>query len=184
MLFRSTQRANASMMRLCKVFDSKPEINDTEKTDYKLTEIQGGIEFKNLDFRYNKELPWVLKNINLKIEPGEIIGIIGHTGSGKSTIVNLIPRLFEATEGKILFDGVEIEKIPIDILRSSIGYVPQETFLFSDTIENNIAYSNENVDKDKIVLSSKISQIYKDIDLFPKRFETMLGERGDRKSVV
>ncbi len=173
-----TQRANASMMRLSKVFDSKPEINDTEKTDYKLTEIQGGIEFKNLDFRYNIELPWVLKNINLKIEPGEIIGIIGHTGSGKSTIVNLIPRLFEATEGKILFDGVEIEKIPIDILRSSIGYVPQETFLFSDTIENNIAYSNENVDKDKIVLSSKISQIYKDIDLFPKRFETMLGERG------
>lgn len=173
-----TQRANASMMRLCKVFDSKPEINDTEKTDYSIKEIYGGIEFRGLNFRYSKEMPWVLRNINLKISPGETLGIIGHTGSGKSTIVNLIPRLFEATEGKVLFDGIEIEKIPIDVLRSSIGYVPQETFLFSDTIENNIAYGNGSVDKDKIIHASKISQIYKDIDLFPKRFETMLGERG------
>lgn len=178
-----TQRANASMMRLCKVFDSKPEINDSERTDYKITGIQGRIEFIDLNFRYGNNLPWVLRNVNLKIEAGETLGIIGHTGSGKSTIVNLIPRLFEATEGNIFIDGTEIDKIPIDVLRSSIGYVPQETFLFSDTIENNISYGSENIDsenidKDKIVQSSKISQIYKDIDLFPKRFETMLGERG------
>jgi ATP-binding cassette subfamily B multidrug efflux pump len=173
-----TQRANASMMRLCRVFDSRPEINDTEETDKSIKEIKGEIEFTGLSFRYSKELPWVLKNVNLKIEAGETLGIIGHTGSGKSTIVNLIPRLFEATEGKILIDGIEIERIPLNVLRSSIGYVPQETFLFSDTIENNIAYGNGTIDKEKIVHASKISQIYKDIDLFPKRFETMLGERG------
>ena len=173
-----TQRANASMMRLCRVFDSRPEINDTDNTDNSIKGINGEIEFTSLSFRYSKELPWVLKNVNLKIEAGETLGIIGHTGSGKSTIVNLIPRLFEATEGKILIDGIEIGKIPLNILRSSIGYVPQETFLFSDTIENNIAYGNGTIDKEKIVHASKISQIYKDIDLFPKRFETMLGERG------
>jgi len=173
-----TQRANASMMRLCRVFDSHPEINDSNETDLNVKEINGEIEFTGLSFRYSKELPWVLKNVNLKIEAGETLGIIGHTGSGKSTIVNLIPRLFEATEGKILIDGIAIEKIPLDVLRRSIGYVPQETFLFSDTIENNIAYSNGTIDKEKIVHASKISQIYKDIDLFPKRFETMLGERG------
>ncbi len=173
-----TQRANASMMRLCKVFDSKPEINDSESTDHSIKNIEGGIEFRRLNFRYSKELPWILRNINLKIETGETLGIIGHTGSGKTTLMNLIPRLFEATSGSVLIDGVEIEKIPLDLLRSSIGYVPQETFLFSDTIENNIAYGSDNVDKDKIVHSSKISQIYKDIDTFPGRFETILGERG------
>jgi ATP-binding cassette subfamily B protein len=166
------------MMRLCRVFDSRPEINDTDNTDNSIKGINGEIEFTSLSFRYSKELPWVLKNVNLKIEAGETLGIIGHTGSGKSTIVNLIPRLFEATEGKILIDGIEIGKIPLNILRSSIGYVPQETFLFSDTIENNIAYGNGTIDKEKIVHASKISQIYKDIDLFPKRFETILGERG------
>ncbi len=139
-----TQRANASMMRLCRVFDSKPEINDTEKTDNSIKGITGEIEFSALSFRYSKEMPWVLKNVNLKINAGETLGIIGHTGSGKSTIVNLIPRLFEATEGKILLDGIEIDKIPLNVLRSSIGYVPQETFLFSDSIENNIAYGNGN----------------------------------------
>jgi ATP-binding cassette, subfamily B, multidrug efflux pump len=173
-----TQRANASMMRLCRVFDSKPEINDTGETDFGIKEIKGEIEFKNLNFRYSREMPWILRNINLKIEAGETLGIIGHTGSGKSTIVNLIPRLFEATDGCVLIDGNDVGKIPIDVLRSSIGYVPQETFLFSDTIENNIAYGGENIEKDRIVKSSKISQIYKDIDLFPMRFETILGERG------
>ncbi|MGA2667324.1 MAG: ABC transporter ATP-binding protein [Ignavibacteria bacterium] len=173
-----TQRANASMMRLCKVFDSEPKINDTELTDYNIQAIRGSIEFKNLSFRYSSELPYVLKNLNLKIKEGETIGLIGHTGSGKSTLVNLIPRLFECSEGEILVDGTNIKKIPIKKLRTSIGYVPQETFLFSDTIENNISYGDETMDKDGIIAVSKISQIYKEIDTFPNRFETILGERG------
>jgi ATP-binding cassette subfamily B protein len=173
-----TQRANASMMRLCKVFDSEPEINDTELTDNNIQTIKGSIEFNNLSFRYSSELPYVLKNLNLKIKEGETVGLIGHTGSGKSTLVNLIPRLFECSEGEILVDGINIKKIPIKKLRTSIGYVPQETFLFSDTIENNISYGAETMDKDSIIVVSKISQIYQEIDTFPKRFETILGERG------
>jgi ATP-binding cassette subfamily B multidrug efflux pump len=173
-----TQRANASMMRLAKVFDSVPEIMDVKTTDLGIKEIKGSIEFKNLNFRYGDNLPYVLRNINLKINEGEMIGLIGHTGSGKSTLVNLIPRLFECEEGEILFDGVQIKKIPLNILRTSIGYVPQDTFLFSDSIENNVAYGDENLGKDTIVSVTKISQIYNEINTFPNRFETILGERG------
>lgn len=173
-----TQRANASMMRLCHVFDTKPDINDSEITDNSITSIKGEIEFKDLSFKYGSDLPYVLKDINLKINNGETIGIIGHTGSGKSSIVNLIPRLFDVISGELLIDGINIKKIPLNILRSSIGYVPQETFLFSDTIENNVAYGNGQLDKEKIIAASKISQLYKDIDILPKRFETILGERG------
>jgi len=173
-----TQRANASMMRLCKVFDSEPEINDTEKTDVSIKEIKGEIEFRNLSFRYGDELAYVLKDLNLKISEGETIGLIGHTGAGKSTLVNLISRLFEVAEGEVLIDGINIKKIPLSKLRTSIGYVLQETFLFSDSIENNIAYGIEGLDKDSITEVSKTSQIYKEIDGFPNRFETILGERG------
>jgi ATP-binding cassette subfamily B multidrug efflux pump len=173
-----TQRANASMLRLCRVFDSKPEIKDTPETDYNIKSITGEIEFKNLSFRYSDELPIVLNDVNLKISSGETIGIIGHTGSGKTTIVNLIPRLFEVSEGEILIDGIDIKKVPLNVLRRSIGYVPQETFLFSDSIENNIAYGDATISKDKIINTSKISQIYKEVDVLPKRFETLLGERG------
>lgn len=173
-----TQRAGASMMRLCRVFDSEPIIDDSGITDFTIKSVKGTIEFRNVSFRYSIEMPYVLNNINLKIDRGETIGIIGHTGSGKTTIVNLMPRLFEVTEGEILIDGVDIKKIPLDNLRKSIGYVPQETFLFSETIENNIAYGEDSIEKDTTIAVSKISQIYKDIDAFPKRFETILGERG------
>ncbi len=183
-----TQRANASMKRLCEVFDNKPVITDSTVGTHAadngngvkntVSEISGSIEFKELSFRYHKNFPYVLRNVNLKIESGETIGIIGHTGSGKSTLVNLIPRLFEAEEGKILFDGRDIKEIPLRVLRTSIGYVPQETFLFSDSIEHNISYGKKDIDKDRIIWAAKISQIYKDIVSFPNRFDTVLGERG------
>jgi ATP-binding cassette subfamily B multidrug efflux pump len=187
-----TQRADASMKRLCAVFDNKPVITDStvgcHAVDSEngngisekqiINSLSGSIEFKDLSFRYNENLPYVLKNVNLKINAGETIGIIGHTGSGKSTLVNLIPRLFEVSEGEIIFDGCNIKQIPLRVLRTSIGYVPQETFLFSDTIEHNISYGKKEIDKDRVIWASKISEIYKDIDSFPKRFDTILGERG------
>lgn len=172
-----TQRAEASMKRICEVLDSKPVITNIA-ISAENKEVTGGVEFKNVSFRYGKDLPYVLKNVNLKIIPGETIGIIGHTGSGKSTLVNLLPRLFEVDEGKILIDGVDIKSYPLGKLRTSIGFVPQETFLFSDTIENNIAYSENAFEKDKVIRAAKISQIYKDVDNFPERFDTVLGERG------
>jgi ATP-binding cassette, subfamily B, multidrug efflux pump len=176
-----TQRAEASMKRLCEVFDSVPKINDPEVYSGKKASesaINGSIEFKNVNFRYGENLPYVLRNLNLKIKNGETIGLIGHTGSGKSTLVNLIARLFDVNEGSLFIDGKDIKSFRLGELRTSIGYVPQETFLFSDTIENNIAYSENKFDKDKVIQAAKISQIYKDIDNFPKRFDTILGERG------
>ncbi len=173
-----TQRAEASMKRLCEVFDNRPSIEDSSSITNSIIPIKGEIEFKNVNFRYSKELPFVLKDINLKINSGETLGIIGHTGSGKTTLVNLIPRLFEVKEGELLIGGKDIKTFPFKSLRTSIGYVPQETFLFSETIENNIAYSEQNFEKDKVIQASQISQIYKDVDNFPKRFETLLGERG------
>jgi ATP-binding cassette subfamily B protein len=172
-----TQRAEASMKRLCEVFDSRPAIEDSE-LPARDENLNGEIEFRNVTFRYSENMPLVLNNVNLKIKAGETIGLIGHTGSGKSTLVNLIPRLFEVKQGEILIDGKGIKSLSLDVLRTSIGYVPQETFLFSDTIENNIAYSEQSFEKDKVIQASKISQIYKDVDNFPKRFDTILGERG------
>jgi len=172
-----TQRAEASMKRLCEVFDSKPVIMNAENVISNAA-IRGEIEFIDVSFRYSNDMQYVLRNVNLKIDTGETIGIIGHTGSGKSTIVNLLLRLFEVNEGKILIDGYDIKSLPINILRTSIGYVPQETFLFSDSIESNIAYSEATLEKEKVIQASKISQIYKDVDNFPNRFETILGERG------
>jgi ATP-binding cassette subfamily B protein len=185
-----TQRADASMKRICEVLDTKPVITDgtvgchaAESTNGEkrvLSELTGKIEFKNLNFRYGENLPYVLRDINFTINSGETIGVIGHTGSGKSTLVNIIPRLFEITEGELLLDGCNIRSIPLRVLRTSIGYVPQETFLFSESIERNIAYgdTNSSMDKDKIIWAAKVSDIYKDIDSFPNRFETILGERG------
>jgi len=175
-----TQRAEASMKRLAEVFDSKPDIEDSPVAS-KLSPdfiVKGSIEFRNVSFRYAKELPYVLKNIDVMIKAGETVGVIGHTGSGKSTIVNLIPRLFDIEDGTLLIDGIPVKNLPLSVVRSAIGYVPQETFLFSDSIENNIAYSEKNFNKDRVIAAAKISQIYKDVDSFPKRFDTVLGERG------
>lgn len=181
-----TQRAEASMKRLCEVFDSQPAIDDPKacqtdsaaKTKQAETAIAGRIEFRNVNFRYHTNFPYVLKNVNMVINPGETIGIIGHTGSGKSTLVNLISRLFDVEEGQVMVDGRNVKEYRLNELRTSIGYVPQETFLFSDTIEHNIGYAEASFDKETVIKAAKISQIYKDVDAFPKRFETVLGERG------
>ncbi len=172
-----TQRANASMKRLCEVFDSKPEIDDSSANNIN-GNLQSVIEFRNVSFKYAENLPYVLKNVNLKINSGETLGIIGHTGSGKTTLVNLIPRLFEVEEGNIFIGSHDIKTVPLGELRKMIGYVPQETFLFSDTIEHNISYGLDEANKERILYASKIAQIYKDVDTFPKRFDTVLGERG------
>ena len=119
-----------------------------------------------------------LKNINLNIRKGTTLGIIGPTGSGKSTLVNLIPRIWDVTSGSVKLDGRDIRTIPLTVLRRSIGIVPQESFLFSDTIGNNIAYSAEHSDLTAAEEAARSSGLYKDVDAFPKKFGTVLGERG------
>ena len=172
------QQAEASMKRLNKIFDEPYEIDDREQTDFSITEIKGEIEFRNVSFRYSDVLPNVLSKINLKIPVGSTLAIIGHTGSGKTSLINLIPRLYDATEGEVLIDGVDVRKIPLDVLRKNIGLVPQESFLFSDTITNNIGYGLREIKKEKIVEVAKIAQFDKDVETFPNGYETIVGERG------
>lgn len=172
------QQAEASMKRLNKIFAEPYEIDDNEQTDYSINEIKGEIEFKNVSFRYSDVLRNVLNNINLKIPVGSTLAIIGHTGSGKTTMINLIPRLYDTTDGEVLIDGVDVKKIPLDILRQNIGLVPQESFLFSDTIFNNIGYGLREVSKEKVIEVSKIAQFDKDVETFPQGYETIVGERG------
>ncbi len=172
------QQGAASMERLCKIFDTVPAIRDTEETDTLIHDIKGDVEFRGVTFTHANAAAPALKNISLKIARGTTLAIVGYTGSGKSTFVNLIPRLYDATEGEVLIDGVNIRRIPIEVLRTHIGYVPQETFLFSETISENISYGVDGSTREEIHEAAEISQIGKDVSEFPQQFDTMLGERG------
>ncbi|MEE9224629.1 MAG: ABC transporter ATP-binding protein [Bacteroidota bacterium] len=173
------QRGSASMGRLAKILDTEPEIRDTPITNQSINDIQGKIEFRNVTFYHKNAAQPALKNINLTIERGMTIAIVGYTGCGKTTLINLIPRLYDTTEGQVLIDDLDIRLIPLEVLRSNIGYVPQETFLFSDTIKENIAFGREDHEPmERIVEAAQISQIANDIEDFPKKYDTMIGERG------
>ncbi|MEW6193994.1 MAG: ABC transporter ATP-binding protein [Bacteroidota bacterium] len=172
------QQAESSMKRLLKFFNEPYEISDNHQTDNSVSNIKGTIELKNVSFRYNENLQPVLENLNLKIEQGETVAFVGHTGVGKTTLVNLIPRMYDATSGEVLIDGVEVKKIPLNVLRTNIGYVPQENFLFSDTLANNIMYGLESKDESVISKVSAIAQLENDVETFPKKYDTILGERG------
>ncbi|MCE1163996.1 MAG: ABC transporter ATP-binding protein/permease [Bacteroidetes bacterium] len=172
------QRASPSMDRIMKIMNTPPAVEDNEHSDRNITTIKGNVEFKNVNFKYPSTDVYVLKNINLKIPEGSSLGIIGQTGCGKSTLVNLIPRVYEVTEGQILIDGRDIKSVPINVLRNSVGVVPQESFLFSDTIGNNVSYSSDDCDEDNVRKSSEIAGLYKDVHLFPENFKTIIGERG------
>ncbi len=172
------QQGEASMKRLNKILNETYEIRDTEETDENITELKGEIEFKDVSFRYGGHLPYILKNVNLKIPGGSTIAVMGYTGSGKTTFINLIPRLYDVTGGEILIDGKNVRKISLDVLRKNIGYVQQEPFLFSDTLLNNISYGAHNISLDRVKHVSAIANFDKDIESFPHGYETISGERG------
>lgn len=174
------QRAAPSMKRLSEIMDTEPLVSDNEKTDITVTgeKIEGEIEFRNVSFKYPGTDITILKNLNLRIKKGSTIGIIGYTGVGKSTLISLIPRVYDVTDGEILIDGINIKNIPLEVLRKSIGIVPQESFLFSDSLANNISYSSDNFSEELVTSSSKIAGLYKDVIGFPEGFKTIIGERG------
>ncbi|HSW56578.1 MAG TPA: ABC transporter ATP-binding protein [Ignavibacteriaceae bacterium] len=172
------QQAEASMKRLNKILSEPYEITETEKTNYSIKEVNGNIEFRNVSFRYNENSPNILKNINLKIPAGSSLAIMGYTGSGKTSLINLIPRLYDCTEGELLIDGMNVKEMPLDVLRTNIGVVQQESFLFSDTILNNISYGRREVDRSLVNKVTEIAQFDKDIQEFPLKYETIVGERG------
>ncbi len=173
------QRAAASQIRLNAILNLTPEISDSDSVNHHITKIDGAIEFKQVSFAYpsNPE-NLVLKNILFKLERGAKLAIVGATGSGKSTLVNLIPRMIEATSGEILIDGTPIREIPLKVLRKHIGFVPQDYFLFSDTIRDNIAFGAIEATDDDIRNAAKIACIDEDIQGFPAQYDTMIGERG------
>ncbi len=172
------QQGAASMERLSKILDTDPEIKDTETTDTRISEIEGAIDFRNMTFTHKSGTTPTLENIDLTINEGMTVAVVGYTGSGKTTLVNLIPRLYDITEGQLLIDGTDIRTIPLEVLRTTIGYVPQETFLFSDTLAENIRYGTDDGTAEHVKEAAEISQIAKDILEFPNQFETMIGERG------
>lgn len=172
------QQGAASMERLGKIFDTEPEIRDTNETLRSIQDMEGAIEFRGVGFTHKNSAQPTLQNINLKIERGMTVAVVGFTGTGKTTLINLIPRLYDISEGRLLIDGHDIRKIPLDVLRTNIGYVPQETFLFSDTLADNIRYGTDDGTEQHVREAAEISQIAKDVVEFPKQFETMIGERG------
>ncbi len=172
------QQGLASAARIHGILEEKPMISDTDRTDHSVKKIKGHIEFKNVSFRYSDKEPYVFKDISFVIEPGSSMAIIGTTGSGKSTLVNLLPRLLEPTSGQILIDGRDYREIPLKTLRKHIGYVQQETFLFSDTLEGNIGFGLGEPTIPEIEQATETSQIKLDLDQFPKGLQTVIGERG------
>ena len=195
------QRGTASLVRINEILTQQPEIADElqigpsenqppatrdfalQSPDHPITrspDFQGAIEFRNLNFAYNGVS--VLKEINLRIPAGSSLAIVGPTGSGKTTLVNLIPRIYDAEPGAVLIDGRPIRQFPLDSLRRHIGFVPQETFLFSDTIRGNIAFGISQEDGeaslDDIKAAAEAANIAQDIESFPEGYNTTVGERG------
>ena len=170
------QRASASQKRINEFLNTKPEINIEEG---KIHNVQGKISFKNINFKYPGSGIKALDNVSFIIEKGQSIAIVGRTGSGKSTIVNLMCRMYKPTSGIIEIDDVAIEEINLASLRKEISLVPQESLLFSDTISNNIAFgSKEKLTEEDIELAAIKSSIHENIKSFSKSYQTLVGERG------
>jgi ATP-binding cassette subfamily B protein len=183
------QRGTASMGRINQILTEQPEIADSPtlsvesgepgvspRLDAPPAEIQGEIEFRNLNFAYNG-VP-ILNDINLRIPAGSSLAIVGPTGSGKTTLVNLIPRIYDAAPGAVLIDGKPIREFPLDTLRRKIGFVPQETFLFSETIRENIAFGRHDAHLPEVQAAAEGANIAQDIEGFPESYSTTVGERG------
>ncbi len=174
------QRGMASYKRLEEIFDVEPDVIDGIASSplQEKQEILGDIEIKNLSFQYPNQTDDALEDINIKISKGEHLGIIGKTGCGKTTLVNLLLKLYNVESGKIFIDGKDINEFSLEALRQNIGYVPQDNFLFSASIYENIRFFSDQYTEDDIEAASKSSMIYESIMEFPMKFETMIGERG------
>ena len=171
------QRGTASMGRINEILMAKPDVVDSPEAARLLdAEIRGDLELRHVNFAYNGTP--VLHDVNLKVPAGTSLAIVGPTGSGKTTLVNLIPRIYESEYGSVLLDGRPLQRYPIALLRRNIGFVPQETFLFSDSIRENIAFGVEEASDAEIHDAAEGASIAQDIESFPEQYKTVVGERG------
>ncbi len=169
-------QGKASLNRISELLDSTPDVFDKDVEE--IEEIKGDIEFKDLTFRYPDGEFDVLTNVSFSVKAGENVGIIGRTGSGKTTIVDLILRTYNVPDGTVFIDGKDINTIPIKTVRKYSAYVPQDNFLFSDTIENNIAFATDGGSHDDVELAAKMADVHENIIEFPEQYGSILGERG------
>jgi ATP-binding cassette subfamily B multidrug efflux pump len=174
------ERGEASMGRLAEVLSSEPAIRD--ESDGPVPAIRGALEIRDLSFGYDPERP-VLQGVSLQVPAGATVAIVGATGSGKSTLASLLPRLYDPPPGTVFVDGVDVRRIPLAQLRAAIGFVPQETFLFSATVRENVAFGlsaavpAEDVTR-RVETAAGVAQLAKDVADFPRGYETLVGERG------
>ena len=175
----SMSQGMASLRRIRGILDEKPEIRD--EGDPSVTALKGEIEFRNLTFRYpgsSENLP-ALEGISVHVAEGETLAVIGRTGCGKTTMMNLLERLWDTTDPEMIrADGRPLREVPLQVLHRDLAYVPQDSFLFSDTIENNIAFGVEQASMEEIIAAAKAADVHDDIMIFPDRYQTLLGERG------
>ena len=171
------QRGVSSMARLNEIFRMQSAVQEVENP-VDDGDRQGEVEFRHVSFRYGPDLPWVLQDISFTLHPGNSLAILGKTGVGKSTIIQLLLRRYDVTEGQILVDGVDIRQCSFSRLYDTFGIVAQESFLFSRTIAGNIAFSGEEEDREAVIEAARFAQVDKDIEAMKEGYDTVVGERG------
>jgi ATP-binding cassette subfamily B protein len=175
------ERGEASMGRIAQVLEEAPAIRDADARDP--GELRGDLEFRGLSFAYEPDRP-VLQDVSLRVQAGQTVAVVGATGSGKSTLVSLIPRLFDPPPGTVFVDGVDVRELPLSRLREAVGFVPQETFLFSETVGENVAFgiASDGLPPEEVrrraEAAAQTAQLAKDVADFPRGYETLVGERG------
>jgi ATP-binding cassette, subfamily B, multidrug efflux pump len=172
------QQGLTAAQRVQFILNQPPDIADTAATDFSIQHLDGEIEFRHVSFHYQEEQPLILDHLSLKAPRGSTLAIVGATGSGKSTLVHLLARLYEPSAGQILIDGHSLSEIPLHVLRENIGFVQQETFLFSESISENIAFGVAAAAESAVLQASEFSQLQTDADQFPQGLNTVIGERG------
>ncbi len=172
------QRASASAERIYEVLDRAPQIHDGPRTDHSISKIDGHVTFQNVSFRYGENLTDALQNISFDVPAGSSFAIVGKTGAGKTTLIKMIGRLIEPTTGRIMIDGRDVQKLPLTVLREGIGYVPQEVFLFSESIGNNIAFGTVGASEEEIRQSAFEAELLETVLEFPDGLNSGVGERG------